>query len=168
MDFNKYSVLNADFSNNYNLEYEKLKYSFITNFIYTHIQNKKCFLFEMMPKNNSILYEVTSSNKEIKINGKKCLYTSNINLSKEDICKIINEEEFYLGHLLIVINEISENNLFNIANLWSNEIFKTGLEFFKMDSDGLSFYWYNPKDNFAEIDFQTFINDFKISINNLM
>lgn len=163
MDFNKYIILNTDFSGEYSIEYENLKYNFITDFICNQIGNKNCFLFEMMPTKHSIIYDITSSHKEAKINAKKCLYTSNINLKKEDIYNIIKEEEFYLGHLLIIISEIKEKDLIDIANLWSNGIYKTGLEIFKMDSDGLSFYWYNPKSDLAENDFESFVNNFEIS-----
>jgi hypothetical protein len=163
MDFNKYTVLNVDFSSESNIEYENLKYNSIADFIYTQIANKNYFLFEMMPTKHSIIYDITPMYKETKINEKKSLYTSNVQLEKEDIYNIVKEEEFYLGHLIIIVSDVKERDIVDIANLWSNEIYKTGLEIFKMDSDGLSFYWYNPKNNLAENDFKSFINDFESS-----
>lgn len=160
VSFNKYTVLNIDFSNNYSIEYDTLKYDAVANFIYSQIENHKCFLFEMKPTTNSIIYDITTLHKEAKINSKVCLYTDNINLSKVDIRKIVEEGDFYLGHLLIVISELKEEKIVDLVNLWNDGIYKTGLEFFKIDSDGLSFYWYNPSSNLAESNFKTIMDNF--------
>ena len=158
--FNKYLILNADFSIGNNIEYEDFKYNCIANFIYNQIENKNCFLFEMMPTKHSIIYDVTSSYKEVVINTKKCLFTIDLDLNRDEIYDIIKEQEFYLGNLIIICSQVSEKTLKNIANLWNSGLYKTGLEIFKMDSDGLSFYWYNPKDSFAENTFENFVVSF--------
>lgn len=160
MIFNKYIVLNIDFPNRYSTEYDNLKYDAIASFIYSQMEDGKCSLFEMEPTKNSIIYDITSLYKETKINSKNCLYTNGINLSKVDIRNLVEESDFYLGHLLIIISELNEEKIIDLVNLWNDEVYKTGLEFFKMDSDGLSFYWYNPINSLAENDFKNMINVF--------
>ncbi|MCJ1805876.1 hypothetical protein MRP92_02995 [Flavobacterium covae] len=167
VEFNKYIVLNADFSNRYGVEYTDLKYDVISSFISSQIEDSKCSLFEMKPTKNSIIYDITSSYKEAKINSKNCLFTNSINLSKTDIRNIVGEEDFYLGHLLIIISELNEEKVIDLVNLWGDDLLKTGLEFFKMDSDGLSFYWYNPTDSLAENDFKNMINIFERNFTDL-
>lgn len=157
---NKYVILNVDFSNKYDHEYNNLKYNTIATFIFNQVENYKCFLFEMKPTKNSIIYDITSLHQEIRINSKSCLYTDDINLSKKDIRNIVEDEGFYLGHLIIVLDKPNEKNIVDLVNLWNEGIYKTGLEFFKMDSDGLSFYWYNPTNNKAENNFKEMISNF--------
>jgi hypothetical protein len=164
VNFNKHIVLNVDFIDKYSIEYDNLKYDTIVSFIFNQIDDGKCFLFEMKPTKNSIIYDITSSYKEEKINSKNCLYTDCINLSKDDIRNIVKEEDFYLGHLLIIISVLNKEKILDLVNLWSDGVYKTGLEFFKMDSDGLSFYWYNPTSILAENDFKNMVNNFKSNL----
>ncbi|CVK17266.1 hypothetical protein Ga0061079_1381 [Apibacter mensalis] len=153
ISFNKYVVLNIDFDSSF-----LNKNDVILNFIFNQIGKQECFLFEMKPTKNSIIYDITSSYIETKINSKKCLYTKGINLLKEDIKNIIETDDFYLGNLIIVLNELNNEMILNLINLWDSGIYEVGVEFFRMCNDGLSFYWYNPTDPHAEDKFTVLTN----------
>ena len=71
---------------------------------------------------------------------------------------IVEDESFYLGHLLIIIGTFSRSKTSNISNMWEN-LLETGIEYFKMGNDGESFYWCNPQINSAEEEFKLFINE---------
>ena len=68
------------------------------------------------------------------INSRKVIYTKNLNLSKKVISMIVEDESFYLGHLLIIIETFSKSKISNISNMWE-DLLETGIEYFKMGID---------------------------------
>ena len=133
-----------------------LKY--ISDFIFRQVQGKSVFLFEMKPTKTSILYDIDPESEYHSINSRKVIYTKNLNLSKKVISMIVEDESFYLGHLLIIIETFSKSKISNISNMWE-DLLETGIEYFKMGNDGESFYWCNPQINSAEGEFKLFINE---------
>ncbi len=152
ISFNKYIILNIDFDQSF-----FNKNDVILEFIFDQIGKHECYLFEMKPTKNSIIYDITSSYTETKINSKKCLYSAGLNLLKEDIKNIIETDDFYLGNLIIILSKLNNERILNLVNLWDSGIYEVGIEAFRMCNDGLSFYWYNPKDILAERKFTTLI-----------
>ena len=153
--YKKYQILSLNFINEFDtaILYSKLKY--ISDFIFRQVQGKAVFLFEMSPTKTSILYDIDPESEYHTINSRKVIYTKYLNLSKKVISMIVEDESFYLGHLLIIIGTFSRNN---ISNMWEN-LLETGIEYFKMGNDGESFYWCNPQINSAEEEFKLFINE---------
>ena len=156
---NKYIVLNADLAINSKIKESKIWSDSIVNFIYEQIQQNEYSLFELSPTNHSIIYDLDQNCKETKINSKRCLYINGVSLSKKDLQSIVLTDDFYLGNLIIIRKTINEADILNIVNFWDKNIFETGLEIFSVDNDGLSFYWYNPKDKIAEEKFDSFISE---------
>ena len=153
--YKKYQILSLNSINEFDtaILYSKLKY--ISDFIFRQVQGKAVFLFEMSPTKTSILYDIDPESEYHTINSRKVIYTKYLNLSKKVISMIVEDESFYLGHLLIIIGTFSRNN---ISNMWEN-LLETGIEYFKMGNDGESFYWCNPQINSAEEEFKLFINE---------
>ena len=156
--YKKYQILSLNSINEFDtaILYSKLKY--IPDFIFRQVQEKAVFLFEMSPTRTSILYDIDPESEYHTINSKKVIYTKNLNLSKKLISMIVEDESFYLGHLLIIIGTFSRNKISNISNMWE-DLLETGIEYFRMGNDGESFYWCNPQINSAEEEFKLFINE---------
>ena len=161
--YKKYQILSLNFINEFDtaILYSKLKY--ISDFIFRQVQGKAVFLFEMSPTKTSILYDIDPESEYHTINSRKVIYTKYLNLSKKVISMIVEDESFYLGHLLIIIGTFSRNN---ISNMWEN-LLETGIEYFKMGNDGESFYWCNPQINSAEEEFKLFINELNTFANGI-
>ena len=161
--YKKYQILSLNFINEFDtaILYSKLKY--ISDFIFRQVQGKAVFLFEMSPTKTSILYDIDPESEYHTINSRKVIYTKYLNLSKKVISMIVEDESFYLGHLLIIIGTFSRNN---ISNMWEN-LLETGIEYFKMGNDGESFYWCNPQINSAEEEFKLFINELNTVANGI-
>ena len=155
LEYNRYQILNLNFINELDIVTLDSKLKYISDFIFRQVQGKSVFLFEMKPTKTSILYDIDPESKYHSINLRKIIYTKNLNLSKKVISMIVEDESFYLGHLLIIIGTFSRNN---ISNMWEN-LLETGIEYFKMGNDGESFYWCNPQINSAEEEFKLFINE---------
>ncbi len=157
--YKKYEILNLDFVGESKLPILDSKYKYISDFMFRQIQGKFVFLFEMNPTKTSVLYDIDTECVYHTINSRKVIYTNNINLNKEIILKIVEDESFYLGHLLFVIGLLKEDKVINISNMWEN-LLETGLEYFRMGNDGESFYWCNPQDLSAEKKFKLFVDEF--------
>ena len=155
LEYNRYQILNLNFINELDIVTLDSKLKYISDFIFRQVQGKSVFLFEMKPTKTSILYDIDPESEYHTINSRKVIYTKNLNLSKKVISMIVEDESFYLGHLLIIIGTFSRNN---ISNMWEN-LLETGIEYFKMGNDGESFYWCNPQINSAEEEFKLFINE---------
>ena len=156
--YKKYQILSLNSINEFDtaILYSKLKY--ISDFIFRQVQEKVVFLFEMSPTKTSILYDIDSESEYHTINSKKVIYTKNLNLNKKIISMIVEDESFYLGHLLIIIGTFSRSKISDISNMWE-DLLETEIEYFKMGNDGDSFYWCNPQINSAEEEFKLFINE---------
>ena len=61
---------------------------------------------------------------------------------------IVEDESFYLGHLLIIIETFSKSKISNISNMWE-DLLETGIEYFKMGNDGESFLLVQSSDKFS-------------------
>ena len=157
--YKKYEILNLDFIDESELFFSDSKSKYISDFMSHQIQGKPVFLFEMNPTKTSVLYDIDTECVYHTINSRKVIYTNNINLNKEIILKIVEDESFYLGHLLFVIGLLKEDKVINISNMWEN-LLETGLEYFRMGNDGESFYWCNPQDLAAEKKFKLFVDEF--------
>ncbi|MDJ1486338.1 hypothetical protein QNI16_38015 [Cytophagaceae bacterium YF14B1] len=57
---------------------------------------------------------------------------------------IVETDEFYLGFILLLVGTLNEEHIQQIIIHQDKELVKAGVECFKMDSDGMCFYWYNP------------------------
>lgn len=155
LEYKRYQILNLNFMNELDTVILDSKLKYISDFIFRQVQGKAVFLFEMSPTKTSILYDIDPESEYHTINSRKVIYTKYLNLSKKVISMIVEDESFYLGHLLIIIGTFSRNN---ISNMWEN-LLETGIEYFKMGNDGESFYWCNPQINSAEEEFKLFINE---------
>lgn len=164
--YKKYQILSLNSINEFDtaILYSKLKY--ISDFIIRQVQGKSVFLFEMKPTKTSILYDIDPESEYHTINSRKVIYTKNLNLSKKVISMIVEDESFYLGHLLIIIGTFSRSKISIISNMWEN-LLETGIEYFKMGNDGESFYWCNPQINSAEEEFKLFINELNTFANGI-
>ena len=164
--YKKYQILSLNSINEFDtaILYSKLKY--ISDFIFRQVQEKVVFLFEMSPTKTSILYDIDPESEYHTINSRKVIYTKNLNLSKKVISMIVEDESFYLGHLLIIIGTFSRSKISNISNMWE-DLLETGIEYFKMGNDGESFYWCNPQINSAEEEFKLFINELNTVANGI-
>ena len=166
LEYNRYQILNLNFINELDTEFLDSKLKYISDFIFRQVQGKSVFLFEMKPTKTSILYDIDPESEYHTINSRKVIYTKNLNLSKKVISMIVEDESFYLGHLLIIIGTFSRSKTSNISNMWEN-LLETGIEYFKMGNDGESFYWCNPQINSAEEEFKLFINELNTFANGI-
>ena len=156
--YKKYQILSLNFINELGSAILYSKFKYISDFIFRQLQERSVFLFEMSPTKTSILYDIAPESEYHTINSKKVIYTKNLNLSKKIISMIVEDESFYLGHLLIIIGTFSRSKISDISNMWE-DLLETGIEYFKMGTDGDSFYWCNPQINSAEEEFKLFINE---------
>ena len=156
--YKKYQILNLNFINELDTAILDSKLKYISDFIFRQVQGKSVFLFEMKPTKTSILYDIDPESEYHTINSRKVIYTKNLNLSKKVISMIVEDERFYLGHLLIIIGTFSRSKISNISNMWE-ALLETGIEYFKMGNDGESFYWCNPQIISAKEEFKLFINE---------
>ena len=162
LEYKRYQILNLNFINELDTEILDSKFKYISDFIFHQVQGKSVFLFEMKPTKTSILYDIDSESEYHTINSKKVIYTKNLNLNKKIISMIVEDESFYLGHLLIIIGTFSRSKISDISNMWE-DLLETEIEYFKMGNDGDSFYWCNPQINSAEEEFKLFINELTIA-----
>ncbi|MBW4755899.1 hypothetical protein KZO77_12875 [Prevotella melaninogenica] len=160
--YRKYQMLSLNFINEFDTAILYSKFKYISDFIFRQVQERSVFLFEMSPTKTSILYDIAPESEYHTINSKKVIYTKNLNLSKKIISMIVEDESFYLGHLLIIIGTFSRSKISDISNMWE-DLLETGIEYFKMGNDGESFYWCNPQINSAEEEFKLFINELTIA-----
>ena len=156
--YKKYQILSLNFIDELDTEILYSRFKYISDFIFRQVQGKSVFLFEMKPTKTSILYDIDPENEYHSINSRKVIYTKNLNISKKVISMIVEDESFYLGHLLIIIGTFSRSKISIISNMWE-DLLETGIEYFKMGNDGESFYWCNPQINSAEEEFKLFINE---------
>ena len=163
LEYKRYQILNLNFINELDTEILDSKFKYISDFIFRQVQGKSVFLFEMKPTKTSILYDIDPESEYHTINSRKVIYTKNLNLSKKVISMIVEDESFYLGHLLITF---SRSKISIISNMWEN-LLETGIEYFKMGNDGESFYWCNPQINSAEEEFKLFINELNTVANGI-
>ncbi len=166
LEYKRYQILNLNFINELDTVTLDSKFKYIANFIFRQVQGKSVFLFEMKPTKTSILYDIDPESEYHTINSRKVIYTKNLNLSKKVISMIVEDESFYLGHLLIIIGTFSRNKISIISNMWEN-LLETEIEYFKMSNDGESFYWCNPQINSAEEEFKLFINELNTVANGI-
>jgi hypothetical protein len=96
-------------------------------------------------ESNSIGFDIGAVWKVGKFNSVKYLVTDLSTASIEDITLMIDTDEFYLGSIILLLEKPSEDEIKKIIILWNRDLINSGVEFFKMDSDGNCFYWYNPK-----------------------
>ena len=162
LEYKRYQILNLNFINELDTEILDSKFKYISDFIFRQVQERSVFLFEMSPTKTSILYDIDSESEYHTINSKKVIYTKNLNLNKKIISMIVEDESFYLGHLLIIIGTFSRSKISDISNMWE-DLLETEIEYFKMGNDGDSFYWCNPQINSAEEEFKLFINELTIA-----
>ena len=158
LEYKRYQILNLNFINELDTVTLDSKFKYISDFIFRQVQERSVFLFEMSPTKTSILYDIDSESEYHTINSKKVIYTKNLNLNKKIISMIVEDESFYLGHLLIIIGTFSRSKISDISNMWE-DLLETGIEYFKMGNDGDSFYWCNSQINSAEEEFKLFINE---------
>ncbi len=83
--------------------------------------------------------------EEGKFNGHKYLVTTIEKVTTEQLDLLVASDEFYLGLIVLAIGRLSQSDVENMVLCWQKDIVQSGVEFFRMDSDGLCFYWYNPK-----------------------
>ena len=158
LEYNRYQILNLNFINELDTVTLDSKFKYISDFIFRQVQGKSVFLFEMKSTKTSILYDIDPESEYHTINSKKVIYTKNLNLSKKKISMIVEDESFYLGHLLLIIGTFSRSKISDISNMWE-DLLETGVEYFKMGNDGESFYWCNSQKESAEKEFKLFINE---------
>ena len=156
--YKKYQILSLNFINKLGSAILYSKFKYISDFIFRQVQERSVFLFEMTPTKTSILYDIAPESEYHTINSKKVIYTKNLNLSNKIISMIVEDESFYLGHLLIIIGTFSRSKISDISNMWE-DLLETGIEYFKMGNDGESFYWCNSQKKTAEKEFNLFINE---------
>ncbi len=46
---------------------------------------------------------------------------------------------------MLALGKLSQSEVENLVLCWQKDIVRAGVAFFRMDSDGLCFCWYNPK-----------------------
>lgn len=109
-----------------------LKYSFEGSMIY---------LFTLSPQKYSLGYEL-GSYKEFKIGDEKVLINYLEQCTEDQIAEVANSEEFSRGLLKIGLS--NERKLFNNLNFINGDYSVLKDELITCESDGYSFYWYNP------------------------
>jgi len=106
-------------------------------------------IFTTGPNENSIGYDVGRVQHAGKFNSTRYLVTALDNPTIDDIKIIVGTDEFYLGFIILVLGAISERDIQNLIIMGENNLVQAGVECFRMDTDGASFYWYNPKSSEA-------------------
>jgi len=117
---------------------------FVYELINKIINGRQFHLYVNNYKNKSILQGLDSFTKG-KYNGVKygILSSSNTNILSE----IIEESEFYLGEIYLLLGRLSEDILkdfVNYINFQNKACYSPPLECVRMDDDGESVYWINP------------------------
>ncbi|HNR08628.1 MAG TPA: hypothetical protein PKM27_15010 [Saprospiraceae bacterium] len=142
---NQYQILEVYFPRE---SLNKETWSFWTKTISTllfQLSKGPMSIFTVNPdKSRSIGYELGIAT-EGKLHSKKYLNSILNPVIQQDLDLLVDTDEFYLGHTILVNSDLNESKIENIIICWSHNLFKSEVEFFKMDSDGLCFYWYNPK-----------------------
>ena len=96
-------------------------------------------------KSNSIGFDIGEVWKEDKFNSVKYLVTDLSKASFADIVLLVDTDEFYLGSIILLLKQPTDDDIKKLIVLWNNDLAKSDMEFLKMDSDGNCFYWYNPE-----------------------
>lgn len=141
MNINKYDLVEYHFNFD---EIGAENNLYIVDLINSVINKKLIYLFEYKVQKDSLIYEVSNKHCLTKVFGKKCLYTlAPLILTKEHLTLLVENSDFYLGHVAIVLSELNENLVDSLAIYWEKEIIRTGAKLIRMDSDGLSLLFYN-------------------------
>jgi hypothetical protein len=118
----------------------------VSKIIFEQKQSKNLYILTLGPnKSNSIGFDIGEIWKEDKFNSVKYLLTDLSKTSFSDITQLVDTDEFYLGSIILLLNQPSEEEIKKIIIHWNRDLINSGVEFFKMDTDGCCFYWYNPK-----------------------
>jgi len=136
---NKFVSLEANTEDTFN---NTLWHEAISGFLIDYLANKKVSLFELKPTKHSIIYEYDSHQK-IKFNGHPAIYINSLILSVDEIKTLAADEDFYLGHLIILTSEII--NPRELFNSWAYlKLAGSSYEIITQDSDGKYFHIHNP------------------------
>ncbi|UYZ61203.1 hypothetical protein [Hymenobacter latericus] len=116
----------------------------ISNLMYNYCKNRSLYIFTTGPNYlYSIGYELGTVEQEGIFNGAKYLITSLATITFEQMKTIIESDEFYLGSIILVAEPLTDDKIQQIIIHQETELAKSGVECFRMSSDGMCFNWYN-------------------------
>lgn len=102
-------------------------------------------LFTLNPdKARSIGYDLGNDQEEGKFNAVKYLVSDLGNDLAASVGALLEADEFYLGRLVLVMGSLTTEMIQSLIICWDGDLALAGVELFKMGSDGLCIYWYNP------------------------
>ncbi len=143
-ELNKYTILNINFDRN--LDFKK-KVDFIIELLYSQIKDRIVSIFEIDPKKDSIIYDLGLPYGESKNISNRYLYLLNIQLTKNSLRQVVEDESFCLGYIAIIVGLLEESKINEILILPIDSLYKSGLKIYSMDRDSLSLYISNSKIN---------------------
>jgi len=160
MGFSKNVVYHTSVPIKQSPEFYNRWYNTISEFIYGQLKDVEVSFVGHSKSLESIVSEFCTEEFKVKTyNGIFCCYHV-CYLSLEQFGLLVQNSEFYLGHIILVKGKQSIEDINNIALNWQKELVLSGKEIFKMDNDGYSFYHYNPTNDDFSVVFNQFMNDF--------
>lgn len=163
INLSKNILYNADVPIKKSKEYYEKWYENISNFMYSCLKEEEVSFLSVDPPDKSIGGDFCANNYKIKTYSNTFYYYHSAYLSNENISLLVNDSEFNLGNIIVIKGSYDRDSIHLLSLCWEKELITANKEIFKMDNDGLCFYWYNPKSNLAENNFESFVKNFEIS-----
>ncbi|HFG0566806.1 hypothetical protein LIS90_13380 [Flavobacterium psychrophilum] len=161
INLSKNILYNVDVPIGKSKEYYEKWYENVSKFMYSCLENEEVSFLGYYPPDKSIGDDFCPNNYKIKTYSNTFYYYHSAYLSNDNVSLLVKDDEFNLGNIIVIKGSYDKDVIYLLSLCWEKELITANKEIFKMDSDGLSFYWYNPKSNLAENDFKSFANNFE-------
>lgn len=163
INLSKNTLYNVSIPIKKSIEYYEKWYKNVSEFMYSCLENEEVSFLSFDSPDKSIGSDFCTNNYKIKTYNNTFYYYHSAYLSDENINLLVNDSEFNLGNIIVIKGSYDKDIIHSLSLCWEKELIIANKEIFKMDSDGLSFYWYNPKSNLAEANFESFVKNFESS-----
>jgi len=138
MNLNKNCVLSC-----FTQSFDEIWKQKIFSIIFTRLKENEIAFLSRYKLKDSIGANFSQEYEQIRTYQNIYYYYYRSKIDNKGLELLIDDEEFYLGNIILLINS-NKNDILKYAISWEDELIFAGVEIFKMDSDGLYFYWYNP------------------------
>lgn len=161
INFSKNTLYSAGVPIKQSKEYYEKWYDNISNFMYSCFGNEEVSFLSYYNPEKSIGDDFCSKSFKIKTFDNTLYYYYSCFLSKENTNLLVQDEEFYLGNIIVVKGSFDKDAAYILSLCWEKELITSDKEIFRMGNDGYYFYCYNiMSENFEKI-FEKFIDTLK-------